>query len=57
MGGGLIAYELSMGLPAKRSDLVNIFTPDTVSDETPPTEQLDFFKKWIKSLSEQAKSS
>lgn len=51
MGGGLIAYELSMGVPAKRSDLVNIFTPDTVNDEISPMEQRDFFKKWMQSLS------
>lgn len=51
MGGGLIAYELSMGTPAKRSDLVNIFTPDAVREEILPTEQREFFKKWIQSLS------
>lgn len=52
MGGGLIAYELSMGHPAKRSDLVNIFTPDTVKDEVLPAEQREFFKRWIQSLSD-----
>ncbi|MDG9923344.1 MULTISPECIES: hypothetical protein [unclassified Pseudomonas] len=52
MGGGLIAYELSMGYPAKRSDLVNIFTPDTVKDEVLPAEQREFFKRWIQSLSD-----
>lgn len=51
MAGGLIAYELSMGTPAKRSDLVNIFTPDAVSDEVSPVEQREFFKKWMQSLS------
>ena len=52
MGGGLIAYELSMGHPAKRSDLVNIFTPDTVKDDVLPAEQREFFKRWIQSLSD-----
>jgi hypothetical protein len=51
MGGGLIAYELSMGHPAKRSNLVNIFTPDTVKDEVLPAEQREFLKRWIQSLS------
>lgn len=51
MGGGLIAYELSMGIAAKRSNLVNIFTPDTVESEVTATEQHEFFKKWIQSLS------
>lgn len=51
MGGGLMAYELSMSTPAKRSDLVNIFTPDTVGDEVSPMEQREFFKKWMQSLS------
>ncbi len=52
MGGGLIAYELSMGHSAKRSDLVNIFTPDTVKNEVPTAEQREFFKRWTQSLSD-----
>ncbi|QKE63396.1 hypothetical protein HNE05_08480 [Aquipseudomonas campi] len=51
MGCGLIAYELSLGFPAKKSDLVNIFTPDVVKSEVTTKEQRDFFKNWMQSLS------
>jgi hypothetical protein len=50
MGGGEKAYKLTLGKPAKMSDLVNIF--DTGSDVRPATitQQQDFYNQWLKSL-------
>ena len=50
MGGGVKAYKLTLGSPAKIADLVSIF--DTGPDVVPVTvaEQEDFFKRWIKSF-------
>ena len=50
MTSGLMAYELTMGKQARRSDLVNIFDYDNNNLTNNPDEQNIFFEEWIKSL-------
>ena len=50
MTSGLMAYELTMGKQARRSDLVNIFDYDNNNLTNEPDEQNIFFEEWIKSL-------
>jgi hypothetical protein len=50
MGGGVKAYKMSMGSPAKTKDLVSIFETGPDVDPVTVAEQEDFFKKWIQSL-------
>lgn len=49
MGGGIVAYELTMGQQALRKNLVKIFdgTEDQLSS---PEVQEQFYQKWLTSL-------
>lgn len=50
MGGGVKAYRLKTGQPAKTSDLVSIFDagPDVIPAFVAPQEQ--FYREWLASL-------
>lgn len=50
MTAGLLAYELTMGEQARRSDLVNIFDYDDNNLTNEPGEQNSFFEAWLTSL-------
>ena len=50
MTSGLMAYELTMGKQARRSDLVNIFDYDNNNLTNEPDEQNIFFEAWLTSL-------
>lgn len=50
MSSGLMAYEMKMGYPAKRNDLVNIFDFEDTNLTVSNKKQEEFFKNWIKSL-------
>ncbi len=50
MGGGILAYELTLGKQAQRANLVNIFDDSRNNPIVTPDEQKDFYNKWIKSL-------
>jgi len=50
MGGGLMAYELYLGCPARRESIVNIFDSEVVVEEVSPKDQVEFFKRWLRSL-------
>ncbi|KTT28881.1 hypothetical protein [Pseudomonas rhizoryzae] len=47
MSNGLAAYELQLGKPARRDDIVNIFAPAQVDEAIDPDIQVEFFKKWL----------
>ena len=47
---GLMAYELTMGKQARRSDLVNIFDCDDNNLTSKPDDQNSFFEAWLTSL-------
>ncbi|MFL1467489.1 hypothetical protein [Marinobacter sp. HN1S83] len=50
MGGGVMAYQLTVGEPARRTDMVNIFDRCDDSRIASPEEQESFYKSWLDSL-------
>ena len=50
MGIGVMAYKMTLGKQALRSDLVNIFEVDDSYIASTVEEQKAYFKKWIASL-------
>ncbi|KAF1032944.1 MAG: hypothetical protein GAK37_00264 [Pseudomonas sp.] len=50
MGAGLVAYEMTMGRPATRVDIVHIFDYEEENLTTDPQVQINFFKNWLISL-------
>lgn len=50
MGNGLRAYKLALGLPARQSDIVNIFDTDPDVEPAMVHEQEAFYKDWLSSL-------
>jgi hypothetical protein len=50
MGGGLKAYKLQLGHPAKLADLVTIFDSGPDVEPTSVEEQRQFFDRWLQSL-------
>lgn len=50
MGGGRKAYRLTMGKPATRVDMVDIFDASTAQRGSTVSEQKAFFEQWLQSL-------
>lgn len=50
MGGGLKAYNLTLGQQAKTEDLVPIFEANLGLPPSPVLKQQAFYQEWIKSL-------
>lgn len=50
MGGGLRAYKLTLGQPAKTDDLVSIFGSDPGLEPATIAEQEAFYRLWLVSL-------
>jgi hypothetical protein len=50
MGRGLKAYKMTMGQPAKQTDLVSIFASDADVQTATVEEQRAYFRTWLKSL-------
>ena len=50
MGGGLKAYRLTMGTPAKTADLVSIFDATLNSPPASVEQQEAFYQTWLLSL-------
>ncbi|WP_213936983.1 hypothetical protein [Pseudomonas sp. dw_612] len=50
MAGGVVAYEMSMGKPAEREDIVNIFDYEDKGITNDIEQQQEFYKRWIESL-------
>lgn len=50
MGGGLKAYKLSLGQPAKTADLVDIFAEGVDVIPAAVDLQQEYFQDWLKSL-------
>ncbi len=50
MGGGIKAYVNRMGLPARNTDLVNIFDSAESEIVGSVAEQIEFHMQWIESL-------
>lgn len=50
MSAGLVAYEMAIGRPASRDDIVNIFDHEENNLTNNPQEQINFFKEWLASL-------
>ncbi|MHC8306471.1 hypothetical protein [Pseudomonas sp. PB3P13] len=53
---GLKAYELVLGKPAEREDLVYIFDYEEQNLTNKPNEQKEFFMQWIRSDKSSSKS-
>lgn len=53
MSAGLVAYEMTLGKPASRDDIVNIFEFEENNLTNNPSEQIVFFKKWLESINAQ----
>ncbi len=53
MSAGLVAYEMTLGKPASRDDIVNIFEFEESDLTNNPSEQIAFFKKWLASINAQ----
>ncbi|MGF6098861.1 hypothetical protein [Pseudomonas sp. 18175] len=53
MSAGLIAYELTLGKQATSEDIVHLFDYEENNLTNNPQVQIDFFKKWLTSLSAQ----
>ena len=53
MSGGLVAYEMTLGKPATRDDIVNIFDFEKNNLTNDPAEQVAFFKEWLESINAQ----
>lgn len=52
MGGGVIAYELTLGKRAEIKDMVNIFDYDDDNVDCTPQQQQEFFNQWLISIRE-----
>jgi hypothetical protein len=50
MAGGIVAYELHMGLPTVAEDVVNIFAFEEQDITTDIQQQRDFYKRWLASI-------
>ena len=50
MGGGVRAYEMSLGKPASTSSLVDIFEPDPRVRYSQVSDQEEYFQRWLNSL-------
>lgn len=50
MGAGLVAYEMTLGEPATRADIVHIFDYEEDNLTHDPQEQIAFFRIWLASL-------
>lgn len=50
MSAGLVVYEMTLGKSASRDDIVHLFDYEENNLTNNPQEQVDFFKKWLKSL-------
>lgn len=50
MGAGVMAYQLSLGKQARRTDMVNIFDKCDDSEIVTPEEQKAFYTLWLDSL-------
>ncbi|MNL00164.1 hypothetical protein D3C87_1205870 [compost metagenome] len=51
MSNGLIAYEMTLGQPSKEEDTVRIFDYEDQDITNNIEDQINFYKKWLKSLS------
>jgi hypothetical protein len=54
MGGGLMAYKLTLGQPSRSADLVNIFIVGLDVEPVSVSEQREFYLSWVASLSKGA---
>ena len=50
MAHGLVAYEYTMGKPAKNDNIVNIFEFDDKEISSTPDEQENNYQRWLSSL-------
>jgi len=50
MGGGLKAYKLTLGQPAKTADLVHIFAEGADVIPAPVDLQQEYFQDWLDSV-------
>lgn len=53
MSAGLVAYEMILGEQATNENLVRLFDYEEDNLTSDPQEQINFFKKWLVSLSAQ----
>lgn len=53
MSAGLVAYEMILGEQATNENLVRLFDYEEDNLTSDPHEQINFFKKWLVSLSAQ----
>ncbi|WP_305955626.1 hypothetical protein [Pseudomonas sp. R2-37-08W] len=50
MSAGLVAYEMTLGQQATNDNIVHLFDYEEENLTNNPQDQIDFFKKWLKSL-------
>lgn len=50
MGGGFLAYRMTMGRAAMNADIVPVFEHDPILVPVPRREQESFYKQWLHSV-------
>lgn len=53
MSAGLVAYEMTLGKPATRDEIVHLFDYEENDLTNDPQEQITFFREWLKSIGAQ----
>ncbi|NJK65057.1 MAG: hypothetical protein HC921_22205 [Synechococcaceae cyanobacterium SM2_3_1] len=50
MNGGVSAYELTMGSPARMECIINIFDEANPEEVDTVDHQMEFYRRWVESL-------